>query len=104
MNWIEAAKDIDVKENEILAVELEEEDIILTRLDGKIYAFEDKCTHDSFCLSSGEIKNGKVKCPKHGARFDIKTGKALELPAVIPIELYKVKVENGMVYVNIEDN
>jgi 3-phenylpropionate/trans-cinnamate dioxygenase ferredoxin subunit len=102
MEWVEAAKENDILESKIFAVELEEEDIVITKLDGKIYAFQDRCTHDAFKLSEGEIKDGKIKCPRHGSRFDIKTGKALEMPAVLPVEHYKVKVENGIVYVNLD--
>ena len=69
---------------------------------GVIYAVDDLCTHDHGPLGDGEIvDDDQVKCPRHGARFSLKTGKALSLPAVKGIKAYPVVVEDGHVYVEI---
>lgn len=65
--------------------------------DGGYYAIEDVCTHDYGPLAEGEVEGCQVICPRHGARFDIKTGKALTLPAYRPVESYPVEVRNGRV-------
>ncbi len=97
--WIKATKESNIKENELLSIELEDFDVVLTKVDGIIYAFEDKCSHDYVKLSNGIIDNQCIKCSKHGSKFDLKTGEALNLPAVAPIQIYKIKIEDGFVYI-----
>jgi 3-phenylpropionate/trans-cinnamate dioxygenase ferredoxin subunit len=60
---------------------------------GEFYAIDDVCTHDGGPLDQGEIFDDQIECPRHGARFDVRTGKALTLPAIFPIKTYPVKVE-----------
>ena len=69
--------------------------------DGDLYALEDRCTHDDGPLCEGDFDcDEKVAvCPRHGARFDITTGRALTLPAYIPVDTFPVVVRNGMVVV-----
>lgn len=64
---------------------------------GSYYAIEDACTHDDGPLADGELDGCQVICPRHGARFDIRTGEALTLPAYRPVETYPVRVEGGRV-------
>ncbi len=78
-----------------------EKPIAIFRLDDGYYAIEDRCSHEEAALSEGEIENGKVECPLHGALFDIKTGKNLALPAVLPVKSYRVKIENGDIFLAI---
>ena len=83
----------DLEENQIIAVETEGENILVTKINGEFYAVENKCAHENLPISGGQIYRGQIQCPHHGARFDIKTGKALQLPAVTDIKTYEVKVE-----------
>ncbi len=81
-------------------VVVEDVRVALFNLDGEIYAIADVCTHDGGPLVEGEIINGhQVECPRHGARFDIRTGAALSLPAFEPTETYAVQVEGQDVYI-----
>jgi nitrite reductase/ring-hydroxylating ferredoxin subunit len=73
--------------------------VALCNVEGEFHAFEDVCTHQFAHLSEGEFTGSEVKCPLHGAKFDVKTGAAKSLPAVKPIPKHEVKVENGNVYV-----
>ena len=73
--------------------------VALCNVDGEFHAFEDVCTHQFTHLSEGEFTDSEVKCPLHGARFDVKTGAARSLPAVKPVPKHEVKVEDGNVYV-----
>jgi len=59
------------------------------------YAIDDICTHDGGPLGEGELVGNEIECPRHGARFDVKTGKAMCLPAVLPVRDYKVEIRNG---------
>ncbi len=81
-------------------VEVEETRIALFNLNGEIYAIDDVCTHDGGPLVEGAIVNGcEVKCPRHGARFDIRTGAALSLPAFRPTATHAVRVEGDRIFV-----
>lgn len=75
--------------------------VLVARHQGGFYAIDDQCTHSDSLLSPGELEGDEVSCPLHGARFSIKTGHALSLPAVRPVRAHQVKVENGDVYVKI---
>ena len=61
------------------------------------YAIEDLCTHDDGPLAEGELDGCQVICPRHGARFDIRTGEALTLPAYRPVESFPVRIDAGRV-------
>lgn len=69
--------------------------------DGKVYAIEDRCTHDNGPLSEGEFHGCQVECPRHGARFDLRTGEALCLPAVGSVEVYNVEIRDDEIYVSL---
>ena len=73
--------------------------VALCNVEGEFHAFEDVCTHQFTHLSEGEFAGSEVKCPLHGAKFDVKTGAAKSLPAVKPVPKHEVRVENGSVYV-----
>jgi len=70
---------------------------------GELYALEDRCSHDDGPLCEGEFdcEERVATCPRHGARFDITTGRPLSLPAYLPVETYAVSVRNGIVVVEI---
>lgn len=72
-------------------------------LGGELCALEDRCSHDDGPLCEGEwdAEEGIAICPRHGARFDIRSGKALTLPAYIPVDTYPVRVEDGIVKVDL---
>jgi 3-phenylpropionate/trans-cinnamate dioxygenase ferredoxin subunit len=72
--------------------------------DGAFYAIEDRCTHDDGKLCEGDWEPDvcEVICPRHGARFDVRTGAALTLPAYIPVDTYPVRVrDDGMIVVDV---
>ncbi len=73
--------------------------ILLCNVDGKIYAIEDVCTHDGGPLDQGTLEGECVVCPRHGATFDVRTGDALTLPAVMPVLTFDVTVEGDDVFV-----
>lgn len=75
-------------------------DIAICNVDGKLFAVQDVCSHDDGPLGEGELDGCQIECPRHGARFDVTTGKALSLPAVLPIPTYKVTVRDGEIYVS----
>ncbi|MGE5591353.1 MAG: non-heme iron oxygenase ferredoxin subunit [Bacillota bacterium] len=76
--------------------------IALFHVGGTIYAIDDTCTHAEASLTEGELDGHEVICPRHGARFDVRTGRALTLPAVVPVETYPVRVDGQDVLVDLE--
>jgi len=82
-------------------VEVGEEAIAVFNLDGEYYAIGDTCSHEEASLSEGDVFGDCVECPLHGSEFDIRTGKALTLPAVLPVPTYPVKVEGDAILVGL---
>jgi 3-phenylpropionate/trans-cinnamate dioxygenase ferredoxin subunit len=89
----------EVSPGEIKQYTVEDRFVALCNVDGEFHAFEDVCTHQFAHLSEGEFTGSEVKCPLHGAKFDVTTGAAKSLPAVKPVPKHEVKVEDGDVYV-----
>jgi 3-phenylpropionate/trans-cinnamate dioxygenase ferredoxin subunit len=80
--------------------------VVLIRAAGHLYALDDVCTHDGGPLSEGPIdpQAGTITCPRHGAKFDIRTGAALTMPATKPTIVHAVKVESDQILVRLNDS
>jgi 3-phenylpropionate/trans-cinnamate dioxygenase ferredoxin component len=78
-------------------------DVGVYNCDGELFAIEDRCSHDDgpLCEGEWEIDTCIAICPRHGARFDIRTGQALTLPAYLPVETYPVRIVDGLVKVDV---
>ena len=74
--------------------------LLLCNVDGELYAIEDVCTHDGGPLDQGELDGCRIMCPRHGATFDVTSGAALTLPAVVPVATYPVRLEGEDVFVD----
>lgn len=84
-------------------VELDDRVLVLFHVGGKFFAIDDVCTHDGGPLSEGELEGFAIACPRHGAKFDIRDGRALTMPATQPTAAYEVKVENGQVLIKVAE-
>ncbi|HEY4759047.1 MAG TPA: non-heme iron oxygenase ferredoxin subunit [Thermoguttaceae bacterium] len=94
----------DVPDPGKMVFEIDERFIVLIHLDGKYYALDDACTHDGGPLGDGELVEGfQIVCPRHGARFDVRTGQALTMPAVSATTAHEVVVEGNDVFVKIKE-
>lgn len=82
---------------ERLFIEINHDPIVIINQDGKLFAIGNVCTHDNGTVGDGEIEDGCIICPRHGARFEIATGKALTLPAVEDIPSYVVRINSGQI-------
>ena len=82
-------------------IEMEGKSIVLFNLANRLFAIGDVCSHDNGPLGDGEIEENQIICPRHGAHFDIQTGKAVSLPALVDIPTYAVRVVSGMVEIGI---
>ncbi len=93
----------DVPENGLIGLVVGDRPIVLINRGGTFYALEDRCSHEEFPLSSGDIASGEITCVLHGARFDIETGAPRALPAVMPVKTYEVRVEGDDVQLRLDD-
>ena len=84
-----------------MLVEVDGEMVALFHVDGRYYALDDVCTHDGGPLADGELRDHRISCPRHGAKFDIRTGAALTMPAVRATRAHDVKVESDAVWVRL---
>ncbi|MHC1784915.1 MAG: non-heme iron oxygenase ferredoxin subunit [Anaerolineaceae bacterium] len=85
----------DVPEGERVFFDVGNEAVVLFNVSGKYYAIGDVCTHDNGPVGEGDLEGHEIICPRHGARFDIRDGKALRMPAVVPVPWYPVRVVEG---------
>lgn len=74
--------------------------VVVVNFEGQFYALRNNCTHKDFPLLGGDVSVGRITCEKHGAKFELATGKAKTLPAVKPVKLYRTQVEDGQLYVS----
>ena len=84
-------------------IEVKGRRIAVCNVDGDFFAVDDLCTHDGGPLGEGRLCDGQIECPRHGARFDVRSGRAVVLPAVMPIRTYAVKLEGTAVNVSLEE-
>jgi 3-phenylpropionate/trans-cinnamate dioxygenase ferredoxin subunit len=75
-------------------------DVLVCNVEGSFYAIEDVCTHDGAPLDGGELTGCRVICPRHGAAFDVTTGKALTLPAISPLPTYDVRIDGDEIFLD----
>jgi len=101
--YVRVGKASDIPAGRAEVFDVEDRKIAVFRLEDGFYAIEDICTHDGGPLAEGEIEEDQVICPRHGARFNIKTGDALTLPAVTPVESYPVRVEGNELFIGLPD-
>ena len=97
--WVRVASEASCPPGSIIAVKVGGERIVVVNVDGDFYALQDRCTHQDYPLSDGELEGTRLECIYHGARFDVCTGRAVQLPAIRPVKTFEVEVRDGDVYV-----
>ncbi len=98
-DWIDVAPADAIAEGEHVVVDVDGAEVAVFKLDGQFYAIEDVCTHDGAEIASGELQGDEIICPRHGARFCIKTGEVKCAPAYEDIDTFPVRVVDGRVQV-----
>jgi 3-phenylpropionate/trans-cinnamate dioxygenase ferredoxin subunit len=94
----------DIKPGKSIRVKVGDVAIAVVRTpNGDVKALDDKCSHGEISLSEGFIDNETIECWAHGAKFDLNTGKPLSLPAYEPVATYEVLIENGDIFLEIEE-
>jgi len=101
IEYVEIASVSELLSGERLFVEVADILIVIFNIAGPFFAIGDVRTHDEGPLGDGTLEGFNIVCPRHGAEFDVRTGKVLELPAVVDIPAYPVKVVDGMIQLGI---
>jgi 3-phenylpropionate/trans-cinnamate dioxygenase ferredoxin subunit len=101
--WVQVGDESDIAPGEFKLVEVEDLELALFNVEGRLCCIEDLCTHDGGNLVEGDWEGRVVTCPRHGARFDVCTGEALSLPAVQATPVHPVRVVGGKIEVQLED-
>lgn len=101
--YIKVATKAEVADGQRILVEADDRLVMLFRVGEDFYCLDDVCTHDGGTLSDGEHEGCEIKCPRHGAKFDIRTGEALTMPATKPTAVHEVKVDGEDILVKISE-
>ena len=101
--FIAIAKTSDVPLGQVAVFDHQGLSIALCNVEGRFYAVENLCSHDDGPLEDGFLEGCSIECPRHGARFDVRTGEVLQMPAAYPIRTFETKVENDTVFVKVEN-
>ena len=101
-DWIDVAMVGELGMNACRVLDLEDVRVAVFNIDGEYFAIEDVCTHDGGELAEGKVEAGEIICPRHGARFSIKTGAVLGPPAYEDVRTFPVRVANGKVQLGVE--
>ncbi len=99
MNWIDAGPMTALADGQTLSIAVGRRLIAIARSGDEYFAIEDVCTHDGAELTGGAIEGAEIICPRHGARFCLRTGEALSPPAYEPVSVFETKVARGRLWV-----
>ena len=99
MKWIDAGPTADLHDGEAISIPVGRRMIAVVRSGGEYFAIEDVCTHDGAELTGGDVEGTEIICPRHGARFCLRTGQALSPPAYEPVRVFETKITDGRLWV-----
>ena len=100
-DFIEIAPVGDIPEGERMYVDIDEFHLVVFNIAGQIFSISDLCSHDNGPLGDGEMDEYEIVCPRHGAHFDVRSGKVRSLPAIVDIPAYPVRVVDGRIEVGL---
>ena len=99
MKWIDAGATADLHDGQAISIPVGRRMIAVVRSGEEIFAIEDVCTHDGAELTGGSVEGAEIICPRHGARFCLRTGQALSPPAYEPVRVFETKISDGRLWV-----
>jgi len=100
--FFQVIDETELPEGERLFIEINDEPVVIFNVSGKLYAVEDRCSHDDGPLGEGEIEGNEVICPRHGARFGLQDGQAKSMPAYEDITWYPVRIVNQQIEIGVK--
>lgn len=101
LEFIEISPASELPNGERLFVEVADRPIVIFNIAGQFFAIGDVCTHDDGPLGDGDLEGYNIVCPRHGAEFDVRTGKVVQMPAVVDIPAYPIQVREGSIFIGI---
>lgn len=102
-SFVKVATAADLPTGGKLLADVDGRAIAIFNVEGLYFAIDDVCTHDGGPLAEGDLVGCEIQCPRHGARFDVRTGKALCFPAFEPVPTHKVELRDGTIYVALDE-
>ncbi len=99
--FFEIAPASELPNGERLFIEMDGKSIVIFNVGGQLFAIADLCTHDDGPLGDGDLEDHNIVCPRHGAEFDIRTGQAVQMPAVIDVPAYPLKIVDGNIWLGL---
>ncbi len=102
--YITVATVAEIDDGSTRLVEVDDRLVILSRMGDDFYCIDDVCTHDGGTLSDGPHEGCEIACPRHGAKFDLRNGKALSMPATQDTVSHHVKVEDGSIMIRLNES
>ena len=100
--WVKVGEVGELAPGEEKQIDLDGIEVALFNVEGEYYVIEDICSHDSAPLCHGKFTGEEITCPRHGARFNVKTGAALCMPAFEPIDTYEVKIKGNDLMIEVD--
>jgi 3-phenylpropionate/trans-cinnamate dioxygenase ferredoxin subunit len=91
----------DLIPGERIFIEIDNMAVVLFNIAGDVYALEDRCSHDDGPLGEGEIEGFEIICPRHGARFDVRDGQVLTLPAIEPVRYFPIRIVDNQIEIGV---
>jgi len=102
MAKVVVGKTSDIEEGKLVHITASGKELVVTKLDGSYYAIDNICTHAGAELHEGELSNSELKCPWHGAKWDIKTGSLISFPQKLkPLQSHRISVENDTLFIEV---
>jgi len=99
VKWIDAGPTADLHDGEAISIPVGRRMVAVVRSGDEYFAIEDICTHDGAELTGGTVEGAEIICPRHGARFCLRTGQALSPPAYEPVRVFETKITDGRLWV-----
>ncbi|HUU45701.1 MAG TPA: non-heme iron oxygenase ferredoxin subunit [Acidobacteriota bacterium] len=99
--WIPVAKVEEIPAGEARVYTVGGRRVMISHVEGAFHAIDDTCTHDDGPLGAGQLDGCAIECPRHGARFDVRTGAVLSMPAAFPVRAYPTRVTEGTIEVDL---
>ena len=97
--WISVFSVDELDNGQHRVIDIDDTEVVIFKVDDDFFAMENICSHDGGEIASGDVENGEIICPRHGARFCIKTGDVKCPPAYEGVESYSVRIENNIVQI-----
>ncbi len=98
-DWVDVCAENALANGENIIIDVDGTDVAIFKIDGQFYAIEDVCSHDGAEIASGELDGDEIICPRHGAKFCVKTGAVKCAPAYEDIDTFPIRIEQGRIEV-----